>query len=62
MEEWLLMQGFYHGLTQKAREYLDATVEGSFFVTYSWESRVTYGEDIRKSRLVLRPHSILLSE
>jgi hypothetical protein len=30
MEEWLLMQGFYHGLTQKAREHLDATVEGSF--------------------------------
>jgi hypothetical protein len=30
MEEWLLMQGFYHGLTQKAHEYLDATIEGSF--------------------------------
>jgi hypothetical protein len=30
MEEWLLMQGFYHGLTQKAREHLDATDEGSF--------------------------------
>jgi hypothetical protein len=30
MEEWLLMQGFYHGLTQKAREHLDATAEGSF--------------------------------
>jgi hypothetical protein len=24
------MQGFYHGLTQKAREHLDATTEGSF--------------------------------
>jgi hypothetical protein len=30
MEEWLLMQGFYHGLTQKAREHLDATTGGSF--------------------------------
>jgi hypothetical protein len=30
MEEWLLMRGFYHGLTQKAREHLDATAEGSF--------------------------------
>jgi hypothetical protein len=30
MEEWLLMQGFYHGLTQKAREHLDATTERSF--------------------------------
>jgi hypothetical protein len=30
MEEWLRMQGFYHGLTQKAREHLDATAGGSF--------------------------------
>jgi hypothetical protein len=30
MEEWLLIQDFYHGLTQKAREHLDATAEGSF--------------------------------
>jgi hypothetical protein len=30
MEEWLLMQGFYHGLLQKTREQLDATAGGSF--------------------------------
>jgi hypothetical protein len=30
MEEWLLMQSFYHGLTQKSRLQLDATTEGSF--------------------------------
>jgi hypothetical protein len=24
------MQGFYHGLTQKAREHIDATAGGSF--------------------------------
>jgi hypothetical protein len=30
MEEWLLMQSFYHGLTQKSREQLNATTEGSF--------------------------------
>jgi hypothetical protein len=30
MEEGLLMQNFYHGLTQKSREQLDATAEGSF--------------------------------
>ena len=30
MEEWLLMQGFYHGLTLKAHEHLDATTGGSF--------------------------------
>jgi len=30
MEDWLLMQSFYHGLTQKAHEQLDATAGGSF--------------------------------
>jgi antirestriction protein ArdC len=30
MEDWLLMQGFYHGLIQKAREQLDATIGGAF--------------------------------
>jgi hypothetical protein len=30
MEEWLLMQTFYHGLTQKSREQLDTTAGGWF--------------------------------
>jgi len=30
MEEWLLIQGFYHGLNQKMREHLDDTAKGSF--------------------------------
>ena len=30
MEDWLLMQSFYHGLTQKAHEQPDATTRGSF--------------------------------
>jgi hypothetical protein len=30
MEEWLLMQTFYHGLIQKSHEQLDATAGGSF--------------------------------
>jgi hypothetical protein len=30
MEEWLLMQGYYHGLTLMVREHLDATAKGSF--------------------------------
>ena len=37
MEDWLLMQSFYHGLTQKAHEQLDATIGGSF-VTHPWKS------------------------
>jgi len=30
MEDWLLMQGFYHGLTKKSHEQLDATVGGAY--------------------------------
>jgi hypothetical protein len=30
MEDWLLMQSFYHGLTQKSHEQLDAIAGGSF--------------------------------
>jgi hypothetical protein len=30
MEDWLLMQTFYHGLTTSARENIDATARGSF--------------------------------
>jgi hypothetical protein len=30
MEEWLLMQSFYHGLSQKSHEQLDATAGWSF--------------------------------
>jgi hypothetical protein len=30
MEGWLLIQTFYHGLTKKSREQLDASAEGSF--------------------------------
>jgi len=32
MEEWLLMQTFYHGLIPKSHEQLDATTEGSFML------------------------------
>ena len=30
IEEWLLIQGFYHGLTGLARSHLDATAGGAF--------------------------------
>jgi hypothetical protein len=32
MEDWLLMQGFSHGLIQRAHEQLDATAGGSFML------------------------------
>jgi len=30
IKEWLLIQGFYHGLTLDARSHLDAAARGSF--------------------------------
>jgi hypothetical protein len=30
MENWLLMQIFYHGLTTSTRETMDAAAEGAF--------------------------------
>jgi hypothetical protein len=31
MEEWFIIQSFYHGLIHSAREYIDAAAGGSFF-------------------------------
>jgi hypothetical protein len=31
MEEWVIIQNFYHGLIHSAREHIDATARGSFF-------------------------------
>jgi hypothetical protein len=31
MEEWLIIQNFYHGLIHSTREHIDAATGGSFF-------------------------------
>jgi hypothetical protein len=31
MEEWFIIQRYYHGLICSAREHIDAVIEGSFF-------------------------------
>jgi hypothetical protein len=31
MEEWFIIQSFYHGLIRSAREHIDAAARGSFF-------------------------------
>jgi hypothetical protein len=31
MEEWFIIESFYHGLIRLAREHIDAVVGGSFF-------------------------------
>jgi hypothetical protein len=32
MEEWFIIQSFYHGLIHTAREHTDAVARGSFFI------------------------------
>jgi hypothetical protein len=31
MEEWFIIQNFYHGMIRTAREHIDAAARGSFF-------------------------------
>jgi hypothetical protein len=40
MEEWFIIQSFYHGLTRSTKEHIDATVGGSFFALNIEEARV----------------------
>jgi hypothetical protein len=60
MEEWLLMQDFYHGLIQRAREQLDATAGGSFLSLTLGKAEVLM-EKIAKNQ-VPRQYSTLLLE
>jgi hypothetical protein len=39
MEEWFIIQSFYHGLVGSAREHIDAVVGGSFFALSIEEAR-----------------------
>jgi hypothetical protein len=39
MEEWFIIQSFYHGLICSAREHIDATARGSFFALSIEEAR-----------------------
>jgi hypothetical protein len=39
MEEWFIIQSFYHGLIHSAQEHIDATAEGSFFTLSIEEAR-----------------------
>ena len=32
MDDWLILQSFYNGLTQTACDYVDATTGGAFFL------------------------------
>jgi hypothetical protein len=39
MEEWFIIQSFYHGLIRSAREHIDAAAGGSFFTLSIEEAR-----------------------
>jgi hypothetical protein len=39
MEEWFIIQSFYHGVIHSAREHIDAAVGGSFFALSIEEAR-----------------------
>jgi hypothetical protein len=39
MEEWFIIQSFYHELIHSAREHIDAAVGGSFFALSIEEAR-----------------------
>jgi hypothetical protein len=39
MEEWFIIQSFYHGLIHTAREHIDAVAGGSFFALSIEEAR-----------------------
>jgi hypothetical protein len=39
MEEWFIIQSFYHGLIRVAREHIDIAARGSFFTQSVEEDR-----------------------
>jgi hypothetical protein len=39
MEEWFIIQSFYHWLIHSAREHIDASTRGSFFALSIEEAR-----------------------
>jgi hypothetical protein len=39
MEEWFIIQSFYHGLIRSAREHIDVAAGGSFFALSIEEAR-----------------------
>jgi hypothetical protein len=51
MENWLLMQTFYHGLNTSIRETVDTTVGGAFLSLNLADPTLLCGEDGFQSEL-----------
>jgi hypothetical protein len=42
MEDWEFTQGFYYGLSQEAKEHIDALVGGTFFMLNAKKARALF--------------------
>jgi hypothetical protein len=42
MEDWEFAQGFYYGLSQKAKEHIDTLARGTFFMLNAEEERALF--------------------
>jgi hypothetical protein len=42
MEDWEFTQGFYHGLSQEAKEHIDTLAGGTFFMLNTEEAQALF--------------------
>jgi hypothetical protein len=50
MEDWDFTQGFYYGLSQEAKEYIDNLDGGTFFLLKTQEARALFEKIIANER------------
>jgi hypothetical protein len=63
MEEWFIIQTFYHGLIRSAREHIDVAAGGSFFALSIEEARklvekMTSNQSWDEKRTQTRTHKV----
>ena len=54
IEEWLIIQNFFHGLNQQAQDHVDATAGGSFLLSRCCESEDVDRQDSFEPKLERR--------
>jgi hypothetical protein len=57
MEDWEFTQGFYYGLSQEAKEHIDALAGGTFFMLNTKEVRTLF-EKLSTSESVTEEHGL----
>jgi hypothetical protein len=58
MEEWFIIQGFYHGMIHSAREHIDAAAGGSFFALSIEEARALIEKMTSRSYAYQLPYDL----